>query len=217
MSDVFTFANLEQAINQIKSVTAVRINAGETGLIEEIHILAGLERNPKQIVRDVESLLAAQFGMQVDHKKISVVQVENDEGTPSSLVPEFTRPRIAGISLQTIKSTAHVKVELTVGDDTIEGTAQGPSSSYNKQRLFVEATVKALVPLTYDTSVYVPEDVTITHFAKYKIAQVVLTLVSAAGEQPLVGCALVRGDEGEAVVKATLDAVNRKLRRLEIQ
>ena len=203
----------EQAIKQIKSVIAARIKVDSQGEIEEVHILAGSGRAPKQIVRDVESILVAQFDLQIDHKKISVAQVEDDEDGTFAIV-ESTRPKLAGVTLKTVNGMAEVRVELLTGDKIIEGIVQGPSSVHNKLRLLVEATLKALSPLTLDKFLFVTEDVGITQLAKQQIALVSITLITSAGEQSLTGCALVRNDDREAVVKATLDAVNRKLRFL---
>ncbi|ODA41133.1 hypothetical protein [Desulfosporosinus sp. BG] len=200
----------EQAIKQIKSVIAARVNVNSQGEIEEVHILAGSGRAPKQIVRDVESILVARFNLQIDHKKISVAQVDDEEEGSSALV-ESTRPKLVGVTLRTVNGMAEIKVELLTGDKLIEGLAQGPSSSHNKLRLFVEATLKALAPLTLDDFIFATEDVGITQLAKQQIALVSITLIASAGEQSLVGCALVKNDDREAVVKATLDAVNRKL------
>lgn len=203
----------EQAIKQIKSVIAARINVNSQGEIEEVHILSGLGRAPKQIVRDVESILAAQFDLQIDHKKISVAQVGDDEEVTLATV-ELKRPQLVGVTLRTINGMAEVKVELLTGDKLIEGVAQGPSSSQNKLRLFVDATLKALSSLTSDRFLFVTDDVGITQLAKQQIALVSITLIAPVGEQSLTGCALVRNDDREAVVKATLDAVNRKLKFL---
>lgn len=209
----FPIQDWEQAIKQIKSVIAARIKVNYQGEIEEVHILAASGRAPKQIVRDVESILVAQFNLQIDHKKISVAQVEDDEDGSFAIV-ESTRPKLVGVTLRTVSGMAEVKVELLTGDKIIEGIAQGPSSAHNKLRLFVEATLQALSPLTLDKFLFVTEDVGISHLAKQQIALVSITLITSAGEQSLTGCALVRNDDREAVVKATLDAVNRKLRFL---
>jgi len=203
----------EQAIKQIKSVIAARIKVNHQGEIEEVHILAGSGRAPKQIARDIESILVAQFVLQIDHKKISVAQVEDDEDGTFAIV-ESTRPKLVGVTLRTVNGMAEVKVELLTGDKIIEGIAQGPSSVHNKLRLFVEATLQALSPLTLDKFLFVTEDVGISQLAKQQIALVSITLITSGGEQSLTGCALVRNDDREAVVKATLDAVNRKLRFL---
>lgn len=214
MSEVaFSIQDWEQAIKQIKSVITARINVNNLGDIEEVHILAGSGRAPKQVVRDVESVLAAQFGLQIDHKKISVAQIGDDDENTFA-IRESSRPKLVGVTIRTVNGMAEVKVELLTGDKLIEGVSQGPSSSYNKLRLFVEATLKALSPLTLDKFLFVTEDVGITQLAKRQIALVAITLIAPAGEQSLTGCALVRNDDREAVVKATLDAVNRKLRFL---
>lgn len=211
MSDVASLTqDWEQAIKQIKAVIAARINANIQGEIEEVHILAGSGRAPKQIVRDVESILAAQFNLQIDHKKISVAQLGDDEEETAAIV-ESSRPKLVGVTLRTVNGIAEVKVELLSGDKLAEGLAQGLSSTQNKQRLFVEATIKALTLLTSDKFLFVPEDVVITQLAKHHIALVSITMIASLGEQSLIGCALVRNDDREAVVKATLDAVNRKL------
>ncbi len=199
----------EQAIKQIKSVIAARIKVNYQGEIEEVHILAGSGRAAKQIVRDIESILVAQFDLHIDHKKISVAQVEDDEDGIIAGV-DSTRPKLLGVTLRTVNGMAEVKVELLTGDKIIEGIAQGPSSAHNKLRLFVEATLKALSPLTLDSFLFV-EEVGISQLAKQQVALVSITLITTGGEQSLTGSALVRNDDREAVVKATLDAVNRKL------
>ncbi|MHB1651859.1 MAG: hypothetical protein ACYCVD_05185 [Desulfitobacteriaceae bacterium] len=213
MSESISSTGYEQALKQIKAVTAARVKKNAEGEIEEIHILAGGDRNPKQIVRDVESVFAAQFGLEVDHKKISVAQLgEEEEESPS--LSGWTRPKLVGVTLRTINASAEVKVELQAGDRTFEGDAQGFASSYNKLRLFVEATAKALNSLALDKCLFAAEDVTIIHLVKHKVALVSITMVSPTGEESLTGSALVKNDDREAVVKATLDAVNRKLRFL---
>ena len=210
MSDVeSSIQGWEQAIKQVKSVIAARINVNSEGEIEEVHILAGSGRAPKQIVRDIESILVAQFDVQIDHKKISVAQVEDDEEATLATA-ESTRPKLVGVTLRTVNGMAEVIVELLAGDKNIEGLAQGPSTSHNNLRLFVEATLKALSPLTLDKYIFVTEDVRMTQLGKQQVVLVSITLITPAGEQSLAGCALVRSDEREAVVKATLDAVNRK-------
>jgi hypothetical protein len=67
-------AQIEATLRELKGVCGARVVADEKGLIQEIHLLVENERNPKQVVRDVESALMAHFGISVDHRKISVAQ-----------------------------------------------------------------------------------------------------------------------------------------------
>lgn len=213
MSDEMIWASYEEAIRKIRSVIATRIKANSSDEIEEIHVLANAKRNPKQIVRDIESILAAQYGVEIDHKKVSVVQLEDEEETPQSFLKqeEQIRPKLISVSLRTINTMAEVKVELSAQDEVMEGTATGTSTTYNKLRLFVDATINALSALMMDKLVFATEDVMITRLGKHQVAQAAISLITPVGEQTLVGCAIVKNDEREALVKATLDAVNRKL------
>lgn len=210
MSDERSWASYEQALKQIRSVLGARIKANIEGEIEEIHVLADSNRNPKQVVRDVESMLVTQFGIEIDHKIVSVVQVDDEEET-SLPAQEPIRPKLVAVTIRTVHSMAEVKVELLSGEKLLEGIAQGPSSAYNKLRLFAEATIQALATLTMEKLIFVTEDVNINPLGKNHVAQVAITLITPSGEQTLAGCAIVKSDEREAVVKATLDAVNRKL------
>ncbi|MGI1659212.1 MAG: hypothetical protein ACRKFN_09560 [Desulfitobacterium sp.] len=213
-----TWTPCEQAIKKVRSVISTRIKANAANEIVEIHILANSDRNPKQIVRDVESMLAAQFSIEIDHKIISVVQIEQLEQQESetetsspSLNGTQLRPKLVSVSLRTINTKAEIKVELSIGDEIYEGVASGTSTTYTKLRLLVEATINALHTSLTNKLIFATEDVAITRLGKHHVAQVVLSLITPFGEQSLVGCALVKNDEREAVVKATLDAVNRKL------
>lgn len=213
MSDEMIWAPYEQSIKQIRSVIATRIKANSLDEIEEIHVLANSKRNPKQIVRDIESMFAAQFGMEIDHKKVSVVQLEGDEEAPPSVSKkgEQIRPKLVSVSLRTLNTMAEVKVELSAQDEIMEGISSGTSTNYNKLRLFVDATISALSGFMMDKLVFATEDVSITCLGKHQVVQVAISLITPVGEQTLVGCAMVKNDEREAVVKATLDAVNRKM------
>jgi len=50
-----------KALARIKSVLGAKIVTNAKGEIVEVHVLATDERNPKQVVRDVESTLLVKF------------------------------------------------------------------------------------------------------------------------------------------------------------
>lgn len=62
-------------ICQIKGVLQCKIDLDPAGEIAGVHVVAGMEREPRHIVRDVESLLKARLQMDIYYKKIGVVQV----------------------------------------------------------------------------------------------------------------------------------------------
>jgi hypothetical protein len=70
------FRELEQEICRIPEVSAARIVANAEGIPVEVHILAAPTKLAKQVVRDVQSVALAAFGVELDRRTISVVQLE---------------------------------------------------------------------------------------------------------------------------------------------
>src|SRR5437764_10186447 len=69
---------VERDLARIPAVTSARVIV-EDQLLTEVHIVCGPGRSPKLINRDVQSLLAARWGVDVDHRKVSVVQLADEE------------------------------------------------------------------------------------------------------------------------------------------
>lgn len=201
-------SDYEDIIRQIRDVISARIVTDSLGEIAEIHVLAGSGRGPKQIVRDIESAFMAQFGVSIDHKKVSVAQMQDDE-TPHQN-PE-TRPKVASVTVLSRGRTTEARVQLEIGDDIFEGSASGPSTSNNKLRLISQATVLALEEYMKGTCNIVTEDITVITLARRQAIAVSVSLVTNIGEERLIGAAFLNDDEREAAVKATLAAVNRRM------
>ena len=68
-------AKLEQDLLRVPGVRSARVVG--TDVPSEIHIVTTSKRSPKQVVRDVQSLAAAGFGMPIDHRIVSVVQLDD--------------------------------------------------------------------------------------------------------------------------------------------
>src|SRR2546430_13763590 len=68
---------VKRAENLIASLTGVlsaRVVVTPLGEGSEIHVLTMSDMQPKQVVRNIESALMAQLGMEIGHRKISVAQ-----------------------------------------------------------------------------------------------------------------------------------------------
>jgi len=201
-------ADYEDMIRQIKDVISARIVTDTMGGIAEIHVLAGSARGPKQVVRDVESAFMAQFGISIDHKKISVAQMREDENLRPSLE---VRPRVTSVTVLSSGRTMEARVQVALGEETFEGTASGPSTASNKLRLISQATALALEEFTKGICNIVVEDITTIVLSRRPVVAVSIAVVTNIGEERLIGVAFVNDDEREAAVKATLDAVNRRM------
>lgn len=204
-------APMEEIINSLPGVISSKIILDDENNIIEIHILSDMSRNPKQISRDVQSALTAKFGLIIDHKKISIAQVSFKENLENNF-----RLQINSINYSTIGNIAEVKVILKKGDEFIEGVARGTNSSINSYRLLSKATLNCVHKLLNIDDSFVVEDIEKIILAKHDIITVAVTFISPAmDEELLIGSAIVKKDEKESIVKATLDAINRRIVRLE--
>ena len=99
--------NFENQIVQLEGVISANISLKENGEIDEIHVIADKSRNPKNIVRDIETLFHVNLNQEIDHKKISIAQLNINDGTTSSqqrieivsIYKKYNRP-ICDIELQ---------------------------------------------------------------------------------------------------------------------
>ena len=207
-SGKFTSQELEGAINQIQGVVANRVVTIEPSDISEIHVMASTERAPKQIVRDIESLLFVKFGLRVDYRKISLVQLEEEQIVPLAL------PRVKLTSVRCDPGPSGIEAEVRIeGPEGLHiGFARSPEPSGDRARLVAQATVDALQQL-----VGAKAELTLKGLYQFPLESrsIIVVQVSSlfpAGEETLLGVSFISsGGEMEASARAALDAVNRRL------
>lgn len=177
--------------------------------IEEIHIVATTERNPKQISRDIQSIMSAKFDLDFDHKKVSIAQIKHENTTNFSQGSK--RLQIAGIDY-TIKGN-QVKTEVILQCDKKTYTAEevGPNTLSNAYRILANATLSAIHQYIGMEHVFAIEDIERVKIGKKEAVVVAVGVISSEYEEILLGSALIKNDIRETVVKATLDALNRRL------
>jgi hypothetical protein len=197
--------SMEELINRVQSVISSRVVA-ENNQIAEIHVLADTSRNAKQIARDVQSVLMAEFKVDVNYKIISVAQIETNGRL-------FNDERIAFTNLTFANNGVNLEatVMLTKGSEIYEGVYKGINTERNRNRIIVNATLECVSKILPEDHNLILEDVDIYSFAKKRIAVVAVTHATPQNEELLVGSSIVKKDDGEALVKATLDALNRRV------
>ena len=131
------YSELEETLGRLPMVDRVRV-VGSNGHIAEVHVLAAPDKPAKQIVRDVQSVAMAAFGLSVDRRVISVVQMQDDQ------IAQVHRPSILDIAEE--PDGNHLKVSVSLGwhSEVYRGATTGPMSVETRPRLVGEATLKAL-------------------------------------------------------------------------
>lgn len=202
----FSPAELEHVITRLRGVVSSRV-VMTNGTIDEIHVLAGTGRPAKQIVRDIETAFHAHFGLPIDHRKISVAQLDVAAGAPTG----HQRIVLRALKTELTAETALVHVTLSVGDAILEGEAEGPRSSPARGRLAALATVQALQSLVAENGSLLLDQCVYVPVGPRCVCLVSLVFARSGREERLLGAALVEADHMEPAVKATLKAVNRRL------
>ena len=215
---------LEDAIRRISGIQAARVVTGPGGRVAEVHVLAGRERGAKQLVRDVQSVILTNFGIDIDYRTVSVVQLDEAAAPPAPVAGSLLRqdqpvapepsgvPRAAIVRLvtETASFTTEVRVGIAINANERAGMARGPSTA--GLRLVANATVDAVADMLRASAVEVTSAELVT-VGSVQVAVAVVRLATSRGEQTLVGSAVVRKDANDAVARATLDALNRVIDR----
>jgi hypothetical protein len=211
---------LEDSLRQIPGITAASVVTGPDAVPTEVHVLAVPGKPAKQVVRDVQSMALARFDIDIDHRIVSVVQIADDtiDGVADLVDPHapvdstdtIIRPAIAAIMVRSGGGLTEASVTLAAGDQLFEGKAQGPVGQSHRSRIVAIATLESLSDLLGQTCEV--ESASVVSTGTREIAISVLTLmVPRTGEQVLTGCALVRGDEADAIARSVLAALNRQM------
>lgn len=206
---------MEKAIGRIPGIQAVRVvTAGDR--VSEVHVLAGRSRGPKQLVRDVQSVVLTNFGVEIDYRTVSVVQLEDEGGGDSEAVParedapapagRRNRAALSRIAAETTGFDSDIRVSLRGAEGEHEGVARGPATS--GLRLVAQAVVDAVKDRLDASSVEI-EFADIVMTGQRQVALAVLRLLTGRGDHVVVGSAVLRRDPNDAMAKAALDAVNR--------
>lgn len=203
-------ADVEREICRLPDVSIARIVAEPNGRVSEVHVVAHPGKHPKQIVRDVQSVALASFGIEIDRRVISVVQL--GAGIVEGEIPVGSRPSIVAITAEASGLRSLVRVTLARDDDEAVGFAEGSIATTARHRLVATATVDALRQLEPAAECIDVDHAQIVRVGSHDVAVVTVVFVVPPSEQIVSGSAMVRPQqEADAVARAVLDATNRRL------
>jgi hypothetical protein len=221
----------EALVSRIQGVASCRISTDELGGVTEIHVVASSQKPAKLVARDVESCLKAMLGMDVDHRKIGVVVIDESEtgkagahasaGVPDSEkivefpVEEFpSRFEFRSVNLFISHENIQAEVELVRNNLEVLGNAASANLSVSPLRVVAEAALNAVGELLEDPNRVGLADVREISLGGDPAVVVKVDLIRNREVKHLAGCSFFSGNINQTVVFATLDAVNRVLGKL---
>ena len=169
-----------------------------------------------QVATSVGRLLRERFGLGVDAERVQLVEdaevpaepVSHSNGSSSSLQH---RPAIQRMHL--VSSGLDISASVTLGfeERSAVGEAQGTATQSGVQRAVALATLRAIETLIDGKARFELDHLEVTQTGRDRTVVAGVTLVTPSGSERLTGAAVVREDVRQAVIRATLDALNRRL------
>ncbi|HEY0357948.1 MAG TPA: hypothetical protein VGD11_05170 [Mycobacteriales bacterium] len=200
--------NLEASLSAIPDIRAASVVTNGSGQPVEVHVLARAGKAAKQIVRDVQSVALVEHGVDLDHRIVSVVQLDDEDVAETMPATAPPRPVVSSVGLRTAGETVQAEICIRAGSGEYVGTASGLAVT-GRPRVVAAATLSATESLLGLSAELQYVEVVLT--GRYQVALCVVAVVGLAGPHVVSGSAVVRHDESDAVARAVLDALNRRL------
>jgi len=234
--DPWGLRRIEKLLVELEGVGSLKIVPDGHGGIDEVHVLSSSSLSPKQIVRNIESALLAEFGMQIDHRKISIAQTRAPEISPAQarrVQEAIESPAAAEAEAEeaiaaaaeaarptrTILRDVHMermagrefscRVEVERDGETYVGEAEGPDFERSRMEVAAAACLEALQAAGgEDVHLSLQGASQLQSLSREFVVIVVGASVGRANES-LSGIAIVTDSVEEAAVLASLMATNR--------
>jgi hypothetical protein len=186
----------------------------------------------------VNRLLRSRFGLAVDADRVRVLEGSGPAstglaGTPVERTPVPVREpdaepapaaapaatRVASTGrlvierVQLVSAGLGVSVSVTLrsGDRAVVGEAEGAATALALNRTVAEATLRAVETVVGQDVRFFVEHVELAATGDERTALVVLSMLTDRATQRLSGASVVREDVRQAVIRAVLAAVNRRV------
>ncbi len=230
---VLPIKRAEELILTLPGVISARIIAGDSGAIDQIHVLTTSELTPKQMVRNIESALIAHLAMRIDHRKISVATTS--ETKPKLLEPEVkvapppavvetyhapsSTPRTGPFARRLYFEDVEVRgsrskglscrVTLRKGSASFIGEALGIEGDRSRVELAARATLLAIADADNREGQLGVQGVKVFDAFDRTFVFVAVSVRSGRDNKVLTGSVEMRESAESAGVLAVLDATNR--------
>jgi hypothetical protein len=197
----------EAVLRRLPGVSAVRVQLGDDGRIDQVHVLGSADRTARTLVADVVAALGAELGVTLEPAQVRVATLRPGKTEPGP-APIRARLKVAGLTVSVLRDSLEARVRLEHEGLTYEGAASGLPGAANNPEVVGLATLRAVELYLRAQGVFQLKMATMVTLAAQQVA---LVLIAWTGpeEEIFSGAAIVRDDPRDAVARAVLDAVNR--------
>jgi hypothetical protein len=161
------------------------------------------------VASTVGRLLRERFGLGVDPDAVQLIEDAPVPAPPRQRTGR--RPLISRMQLVSSGLDVTATVELTLAGRTVDGASTGTATQVGVHRAVAAATMRAVEELAGTRARFELEHVELSTAGPQRTVLVSMTMISSVGTDRLTGSAVVREDVRQAVIRAVLDAVNRRV------
>jgi hypothetical protein len=203
-------AFIDAAANRSEVRRAIFYEASRRGLGESLRQVLVFELEAEALMGGPDSLRQAEL--------LAELEALDDDGSPGGAISPRGRRETSGTRpvlhrvVARLSATTDSGAEVVLGDGEIEviGQAVGRESAHGLD-MVAQATIDAVHKLVGAEAAFTLEGTSLTEMNGHQI----VTVLVGSREEGMVGAALVRGGPpADAAVRATLDALNRRLSRM---
>ncbi len=211
--------DLVEALRGVPGVSDADVSPDADGGLGTLRLDLEPGADEAEVAGTVGRLLRDEFGLGVDPEGVQIVEdavtggPTGETGPSAAAVPSqrAARPSINRMHLVSSGLDVTATVTLSSGDQVEVGEARGAASQTGVHRAVATATLRAVEQLVDNQVRFELDHLEISPMGSERTVLVSLTLLTARGSERLTGAAGVREDVRQAVIRATLDALNRRL------
>lgn len=224
-------SDLIAALRALPGVSAADVEPDDEGGLGTLRLDLEAGVDEAAVASSVGRLLRERFGLGVDADRVQVIEESvNDGGVGSAerrepqqddplqlIVPTVpdqrtaSRPAIARMHLVSSGLDVTAAVTLSSGERVATGEARGAASQSGVHRAVATATLRAVEQLVDHPVRFELDHLEVAPMGNDRTVVVSLTMLTNRGTERLTGAAGVREDVRQAVIRATLDSLNRRL------
>jgi hypothetical protein len=213
-------AEIAAALRAVSGVADAEVEPdaeGGLGLLR-LGLVPGVDE--VRVATDVGRLLREQFGLGVDAERVQLVEDAEAEPptevetTPDGETHYRKRPAIQRMHLISSGLDVTATVTLSYNGTVSQGEATGTATQSGVQRAVALATLRSVEQMLNSPARFELEHIEVAPTGRDRTVVVALTMLGRSGSERLTGAAAVREDVRQAVIRATLDALNRRLEPL---
>ncbi len=224
------------AIRAVPGVADAQIEPDDQGGLGMLRLALQSDVDEAAVASTVGRLLREQFGIGVDAERVQIIEDADLSSRPhhptappivaaalpapvpaTPALPEQrmpVRPAISRMHLVSSGLDVTASVTLSSGGRTAVGEGLGNASQVGVQRAVANATLRAVEQLLDGLARFELDHLEISYLGAERTVLVNLSMLSGKGSERLTGAASVREDVRQAVIRATLDALNRRFETL---